>query len=209
MTKVKAQPETDERVLVIPRAVLFAPESERVEFQGFSSEVSKYLPVFTSEYLSYRPRSTVETEVEFKQLIPYSFFQREDKILCYQRTSKAGEARLHNKWSIGFGGHMNDGDDNLMFAIIRELLEEINLSECGKITPTYIGFINDDTNEVGQVHLGLAVKVDIEHSEVKPSSDKGLSNISWKTPEELLTLELENWSKILLENLNISATKNA
>jgi len=193
----------EERVLVIPRLELFKGEHQK-EFQGFATYApsSNFLQVFDSEHLTYRPRSIVEKEPQYKQIIPYIYLTNEKgEIFGYQRTKAGGESRLHSKWSVGIGGHMNDGDKNFSEAISRELDEEVDLSDCQELSSLKTrGFINDDSNEVGTVHFGVVYNLKISGNP-KSTKDKALSGMCWKTPQEWLKLELETWSKLVLENL--------
>ena len=108
--------------------------------------------------LSPMERNLAEVDDSFKQVIPYLIIKFKDELLIYKRTKKQTETRLHDKFSLGIGGHINPIDttcfsDTVMECLKREIKEEISLSL--ENTPKFIGFINDDTNEVGKVHLGL------------------------------------------------------
>ena len=159
-------------------------------------------------------RDKAETNENLKQIIPYVTVTRFDgKILAYKRSKKAGEGRLHNKWSIGFGGHVNPIDlqgvakDEFSFfaAINRELTEELEwgdkLAENGLVL-TLDKVIYDDSNEVGRVHLGLAFSVILQgyYGDEDPKiGDDEIAELKWVTVEEALELEnLENWSKLAL-----------
>lgn len=66
-----------------------------------------------------------------------------------------GEARLHDKGSIGIGGHINpvdrqSGHDDVstyLAGVEREIREELVID--GGCTQRVLGVINDDSNEVG------------------------------------------------------------
>ncbi len=108
---------------------------------------------------SFRPRAAAEEDPEWKQLIPYCVVQRGDTVLCLERLSAQSEHRLHRRLSIGVGGHVNPVDAPLEGAVarglLRELHEELRLPrDCGE--PRFLGLINDDSNAVGRVHVGLA-----------------------------------------------------
>ena len=61
-----------ERVLVVPTELLHSIGY----FQGFCLDVEKYFDeLLGSEQISYRPRSEMETDPSFKQLIPYMIFR--------------------------------------------------------------------------------------------------------------------------------------
>ncbi len=193
----------EEKVLVIPRDQLFDNKNGRNEFQGFNGNESLFQGIFKSQHLIYRPRNLIENEIQFKQIIPYNLICQQGKVLGYQRTKLAGEKRLHGKWSVGFGGHMNDGDKDFIDARARELKEEIDLSGCNPKEPYIltIGYINDDSTEVGQVHFGIVGISYINEGIPKPTKDNGLANICWKTRDEWLAQELESWSTLVLQNI--------
>jgi len=134
-------------------------------------------------------REEAEATPAWKQWIPYCMLRCGDwsegsldperGVLAVQRTNKGGEARLHESWSIGLGGHIepedvvattaagepNSGDAGartfFATALGRELSEELRLPESGLIpAPKLLGLINDDSTEVGKVHAGLAYCID-------------------------------------------------
>ncbi len=96
-----------ERVLVVPGA-----ELDRLgRFQGFCSEAERYLSsLLIPELMEYRPRSEVEEDPSFKQLIPYVVFRCANAVFCYTRGKTQGEARLHRLRSLGVGGHVSEDD---------------------------------------------------------------------------------------------------
>lgn len=103
----------------------------------------------------FMPRPEAEQRPDYKQIIPYVILRRGDEVFVTRRLNKGGEARLHGKISIGIGGHINPVDeqgDLLMRGLWREIHEEVELDKHGELSPC--GFINDDSNAVGSVHLG-------------------------------------------------------
>ena len=55
-------------------------------------------------------RSELEEDPSFKQIIPYAIISNKKSFYLFKRTSKQTEKRLHNKFSLGVGGHMNPDD---------------------------------------------------------------------------------------------------
>src|ERR1700722_6756981 len=98
---------TDERVLVVP-----STELDRLgRFQGFSGEVDRYITaLLVPELMQYRPRSEVEDDPGYKQIIPYVVFRCNGSVFCYTRGKSQGEARLHRLRSLGVGGHVSEED---------------------------------------------------------------------------------------------------
>ena len=75
-----------------------------------------------------------------------------------QRKGTASEQRLKNKYSLGIGGHIRQEDmttNSIFDWARREFHEEVKYA--GKLDIEPIGILNDDTNAVGQVHLGLVL----------------------------------------------------
>ena len=182
-----------EHVMVVP-TLLF---HEVGYFQGFNDQVAPYLKtLFDPNYISFRPRDTVEEDPSFKQLIPYCIFRHEGKIFYYTRGSKGGEQRLHSKRSIGIGGHISLEDDakegsTYREGMQREIQEEVAMDT--KYTEACVGLINDDETEVGKVHLGI-VHIPREESIIETGFD---------SPEKLLQEldQFETWSQICLKGL--------
>jgi predicted NUDIX family phosphoesterase len=195
----------DEQVLVVPRRLL----DELGSFQGFCPEPQRYLEVFLRrENNFFAPRSTAETDPSLKQIIPYAVFTHGDRVLRYVRGGKSGEKRLVAKASIGIGGHINDADEGLFafnedayrIAVEREITEELKLG--GGFSDRVIGLINDDSNEVGQVHLGVVHLVELESAEVQPG-EAAIAKLEFVSRETLRAERenLETWSQIALDHL--------
>lgn len=196
----------EEHVLVIPTAWFH----ELGHFQGFSEDRERYLgKLFAPEQTSYRPRSAMEEDPSFKQLIPYVIFRHTDdagvvSLFQYTRGSGQGEARLHAKRSVGVGGHISAEDSNQSNAyeegMRRELEEEVN------INTTYeancVGLINDDESEVGKVHLGVVHIFDVATTDVTAREDD-IANATFTPLKELLNDidSFETWSQITLRAL--------
>jgi predicted NUDIX family phosphoesterase len=190
---------TDERVLVIPTPVFH----EAGLFQGFCPRVDYYLPhLLNPENLSYRPRSEVETDPGFKQIIPYVVLRWKGEAFHYTRGKGVSETRLQALRSLGIGGHISEGDNTLFgdsyrIGMLREVDEEVNLDS------TYqekcIGLINDDSTPVGQVHLGVIHVFDLAEPRVR-RREQALARSGFALLTELRTLsgEFETWSQFLL-----------
>jgi len=101
----------EEQILVIPESVI----AEIGDLQGFETDVDRFLhPILGSERLSFQPRSQMETDPSFKQLIPYVLLEWNDngviKLFTYTRGGGGGESRLHALRSVGIGGHISRED---------------------------------------------------------------------------------------------------
>lgn len=206
-----------ECVLVVPTALFH----RLGHFQGFSTEVDRYLgELFSPEHTSFRPRHQVEEDPSFKQLIPYVIFRYRDpqgrlSIFRYTRGKGQGEGRLHDKQSIGVGGHISAGDRSVdvgqsqpgrharsayQEGLRRELAEEVSID--APYTERCVGLINDDLTEVGRVHLGVVHLFDVEHPSVRPL-EADIVEAGFCPLADLLsdTSRLESWSQICLSAL--------
>jgi predicted NUDIX family phosphoesterase len=193
---------SQERVLVIP-----SRELDRLgRFQGFSADVDRYLrALLIPELIEYRPRSEVEDDPSFKQIIPYVVFQSGDAFFCYTRGTSQGEARLHRRRSLGVGGHVSEEDaacgktlEAYEAALTRELEEEIEVASPGR--SRCVGLINDDETSVGRVHLGVVHLFTLDRPEITPRED-GLADAAFLPRAELIGLygEFESWSQIFID----------
>lgn len=195
-----------EHVLVVPTA-----EFHRLgHFQGFSPEVDRYLTgLLTPEHTSYRPRSEMEQDPSFKQLIPYVIFRHTDaagvvSLFQYTRGSGQGEKRLHAKRSVGIGGHISSDDascdDAYAEGMRRELAEEVIIET--EYKSAVAGLINDDLTEVGKVHLGVVHLLDVDRPAVRSREDDLCDGRFVPVAELLRDLEqFETWSQICLKAL--------
>jgi len=199
----------EEHVLVIPTSEFHSLG----HFQGFSRDLDTYLPaILDSEHLSYRPRSEMEKDPSFKQLIPYVLFRYTDEkgivhSFQYTRGNGQGEARLHTKRSVGIGGHISTDDsqagtphDVYRVGMLRELEEEVAIDT--PFREQCIGLINDDQTPVGRVHLGVVHLFDVEAPHVTPREDEILES-GFHPVSELLPdlVHFETWSQIVLRAL--------
>ena len=194
-----------EQILVVPTQLFH----DCGYFQGFSSEVEKYLPTLLDPAnTSYRPRDLMEEDPSFKQLIPYCIFEFEDEsgvqIFQYTRGKGQGEARLHNKKSVGIGGHIStlDTETDTVYenGLARELEEEVEIET--EYSNTCVGLINDDSNEVGKVHLGVVHRMKVVSPNVR-SKEIELEYSGFERIESVLESldRYESWSQIAIRAL--------
>ncbi len=193
-----------EQVLVVPREAFEAVGS----FHGVRMNPQDYLAAFLKPGVArYMDRDLAEQSPQFKQIIAYAIFCHEGKILAYSRTSKGGEARLHDKMSLGIGGHINpidglaDSMDTYLAGVEREIREEISFS--GTARQRLYAVINDDSNDVGSVHLGIVHRFELDGEEVVPL-EKKLANMAFHSLDELAGVfygRLETWSAICVDAL--------
>ena len=154
-------------------------------------------------------RAEAEEDPSFKQLIPYCVFRHGERILHYTRGKSGGESRLHAKISVGVGGHINPvdadsgrtGPEVYHAAVARELEEELELP--GGQSQRIIGLLNDDSNPVGRVHLGIVHLIDLE-SDAVASREDALANLAFSPLADLNGEHferLETWSAFCVRHL--------
>ena len=196
----------EENVLVIKRSLF----DELGSFQGLNFEPRKYLDAILSRGNNFFLRRLLaEKDPSHKQIIPYVLLAHGDRVLFYVRGKKAGEQRLVAKGSIGIGGHMNESDESLFAldeaayraGVEREVGEEIAINT--KFEDRIVALLNDDSNEVGQVHLGVIHIFKL----AEPKVDKReamITSVAFLGKDELLSRRdsLETWSQICLDSFD-------
>jgi predicted NUDIX family phosphoesterase len=195
-----------ENVLVIRRELL----DQLGSFQGLNFEPQKYVDSFLSRgnnFFLRRPEA--ERNSAYKQIIPYALIAFEDKLAYYVRGKKAGEQRLVAKGSIGIGGHMNETDETLFAmdeqayraGVEREVHEEIKINT--PFEDRIVALLNDDTTEVGRVHLGIVHVFKLSEPKIE-KREAMITGLTFLPKEELLARRdtMETWSQICLDSLD-------
>ncbi len=197
----------EEQVLVIERKVV-----EQVGmFDGLAFDVDRYLErIFVPGVPRFMPRSQAEHDPSFKQIIPYVIMTHQGRYLNYVRGRRAGETRLVAKRSIGIGGHINPTDDMPLFntdfyqtylaAVQREVAEEVSVDTA--YSDHIVALLNDDSNEVGSVHLGIVHCWNLAEPKVA-KREQMITQMAFMTPDELREVRdsLETWSQKCLDGL--------
>ena len=145
-----------------------------------------------------RPRSEAEVDEDWKQIIPYLLLRDGERIFLMKRTKAGGDARLHERWSIGVGGHLGPEDDGLLGGLRREFHEELVADWDPE--PRILGLLNDDTTPVGRVHVGVCYVADAHGRSVAIREIAKLSG-AFVAPAEIRAgyEHLETWSQLLLD----------
>ncbi len=198
-----------EQVLVVPRALL----DEIGDFHGLRTEgveaaVARLLDPAAHFFMD---RAAAEDDPTHKQLIPYCIFRHGDRILHYTRGKSGGESRLHAKLSVGVGGHINPvdtgdgrtGPEAYHAAVAREIAEELATPVPPSATRRIIALLNDDSNPVGQVHLGIVHLIDLDTAEVTARED-ALAELALSPLSDLngpIFDRLETWSQHCIRHL--------
>jgi predicted NUDIX family phosphoesterase len=195
----------DENILVIKRSLF----DELGNFQGLNFQAEKYLSVILSRGNNFfLPRAQAERDPTHKQIIPYVLVAFENSVLHYVRGKKAGEQRLVAKGSIGIGGHMNETDESLFVmdeqayraGVEREVNEEIKIGI--PFEDRTVALLNDDSTEVGRVHLGIVHVFKLAAPKVE-KREAMITGLTFLTKKELTARResLESWSQICVDSL--------
>ncbi len=196
----------EENVLVVKRSRF----DELGAFQGLCFEPERYLTALLARGNNFfLPRSAAENDPTHKQIIPYAILAHGDRVLHYVRGKKAGEQRLVAKGSIGIGGHMNDTDESLFAwdedayraGVEREVKEELRIGTT--FDDRIVALLNDDSNEVGRVHLGVVHLFRLDEAKVE-KGEAMITSLAFVTREELRERResLESWSQLCLDGLD-------
>src|SRR6476659_4344041 len=196
----------DENVLVIRRSLF----DELGSFHGLNFEPEKYLRALLSRGNNFfLPRAQAENDPTHKQIIPYALIAHGNTVLHYVRGKKAGEQRLVAKGSIGIGGHMNDTDESLFAwdehayraGVEREVNEEIEINST--FEDKIVALLNDDSTEVGRVHLGVVHVFKLDEPNVE-KREAMITNLEFLSREQLLKRRdtLETWSQLCVDALD-------
>jgi predicted NUDIX family phosphoesterase len=197
-----------EFVYVAPREALF-PACYPQGFEAFPSErESRDFLARVAAHGFFVERERAERSPSWKQVIPYCVVASGERVLLTRRRAKGGEARLHDKLSIGIGGHINpidrvDGKELVLAAARREILEELEVR--GEFELRLAGYMNDDSNPVGAVHVGLVFGA-IATGPVRIREEDVLEG-DLVAPEELHARlargeDFETWSATLIAHLD-------
>jgi predicted NUDIX family phosphoesterase len=185
-----------ELVLVVPRDSLVPGEG----WHGLRvGGIEQALAVVAAEG-RFMPRMAMEGDPSFKQVIPYVVLRDGPRWFLMQRTRAGGDARLHDRWSIGVGGHLNPGDLDVPGGLRREWAEELAADFLPDFEP--IGLLNDDTTPVGQVHLGV---VYVAEAAGRPVAVREVDKLRGSFVETTVVASvrdrLETWSRLVFDAL--------
>ena len=177
----------------LPKEWLGKHVSLSVSNQGLEFAFSK------TEYL-FRCRREIEEDSTYKQLIPYVLvFNAKGELLTYKR--QGTETRLNQMWSIGVGGHINQGDWSPNMSLIqciecgmqRECFEELGIV-CNDFK--LHGIINEEITKVGHTHFGIMFSIELKNfltPHTQEFNEVQFINISY-----IQKLKLELWSELAI-----------
>ena len=196
----------NENVLVVRRSLF----DELGSFHGLNFEPQRYLDAILARGRNhFLARAVAESDPTHKQIIPYAILACGDRVLHYVRGKKAGEQRLVAKGSIGIGGHMNDEDESFFAldehayraGVEREVKEEVTIA--APFEDRIVALLNDDSTEVGRVHLGIVHVFRLREPNVQ-KREAMITNLAFVTKSELVERResLESWSQICVDHLD-------
>ena len=185
-----------ERVFVVPRAAVV----DGAAWYGVRTDGLDAFVAALERDGRYEPRDAMEVDPTYKQVIPYLVLLDGEHYFLMQRTTGGGDARLHGRFSIGVGGHLNPGDGGLLGGLRREWEEEL----IADFVPEFrlVGLLNDDTTEVGAVHLGAVYVADAAGRPVSVrETDKLAGSFVQPAGVAAVVERLETWSRLVYDLL--------
>ncbi len=190
-----------EQVMVVDKDIVlsrFGTNSERL----IRTDEQTFLQVVQS-HCTFVARADAENDPSYKQIISYCAIVSGDRIFMTRRTKKQTETRLHDRLSVGIGGHVasvDEGADMVLRGLRRELEEEVSIR--GDYTMRYLGVINDDSTEVGRVHTGICYLVQVAEGDCEVREKEKMVG-EWVAIADLplYMAGFEEWSKIVVNTL--------
>jgi predicted NUDIX family phosphoesterase len=188
----------DEWVYAVPTRLLPAPQPAILAFDRALYDLLRTAGAFY-------PRQQAENDESLRQIIPYALLQYQGQTLLMRRTQAGSENRLHQRYSLGVGGHINplDADasqlnpdhDLIEAAFWRELREEV---ACQVEHRQHLGFLHGDGSAIERVHTGVIYRVVSSTPPVVLEAEKLVGQLA--SYAEILARQdqLEGWSAALL-----------
>ncbi len=204
MTQVNTQQQQatqmhDELILVVPREHLFI---QTQAWHGLQEvDFDQYLQII-NDAKEFLPRSLMETDPSYKQIIPYLIFTYDGKYFLMQRKSDASETRLRNKLTLGIGGHIRQEDmtgASLFEWALREFHEEVDYA--GKVNVKPLGILNDDSNDVGKVHIGFVLLLEGDSDDISIKSELKSGALLSLADCYAQRETMESWSQFVIDFL--------
>jgi len=188
----------DENILVVKRDVLFGGDA----WQGIERPQDDRFVETIMARKEFLPRSRMELDFSYKQIIPYLVFSHNDTYFLMQRKAKASEQRLKSKYSLGIGGHIRQEDiQNADIAswARREFHEEVDYA--GNFEVTFLGILNDDSSDVGRVHIGFVYLLQGDSDQINVKEELQSGTLVSVEECKLFYDKMENWSKTVFDFL--------
>ena len=195
---------SSELVFVVPRSAV----PDGAAWHGLRTDGLDAFVAALERAGRYEPRDVMERDPAFKQVIPYLVLRDGERYFLMRRTAAGGDERLHHRYSIGVGGHLNPGDGGVLGGLRREWAEEL----VADFVPEFrlVGLLNDDTTDVGAVHLGAVYVADAGGRAVAIRETDKLSG-DFVEPDAVAAVadSLETWSRLTFDFLRSPAAAQA
>lgn len=186
----------DEQVLVVPRDAV----PDVAGWYGIRTDELEGFGALVEREGRFMPRAAAEVDPTHKQVIPYLVLRDGPRFFLMRRSRAGADVRLHDRYSIGVGGHLNPGDDGLDGGLRREWAEEL----VATFVPEFrlVALLNDDTTDVGAVHLGAVHVADAAGRPVAIRETDKLSG-GFADPSDVAAVadRLETWSRLVFDFL--------
>jgi predicted NUDIX family phosphoesterase len=191
---------SDARVLVVPRSAV----PDGAGWYGLRRDGLEDFLASLPSVARFELRAAMEVDPSHKQVIPYIVLRDGPRYFLMRRTRAGTDARLHDRWSIGVGGHLDPEDADLAGGLRREWHEELDAGFEPAFEP--IALLNDDTTEVGAVHLGVVFVADAAGRPVAVRETDKLTGAFVAAGEVAAGHEhLETWSQLVFDALESGA----
>lgn len=202
------------RIGPLDEDILAVPQAEFLELLSHARSPGLYELHYVRLLAASRTISRREAEEseDFVQLIPSFVIFRDNEILSYKRTKKTPESRLHDTFSVIFGGHLQASDVPSLFShepqlvldfLFRELHEELSLAPPAQKC-VYSGVLHLRETRFERQHAGLVFILDAPpHAEVRslePGYHAGLRFIPWEEIDQSPIME-DRWSEVCVRSL--------
>ena len=179
----------------LPRHGVVAPTPQRSDH------------AFLIPHLRWSARGPLEQDPTKKQIIPYVLFMRDGRIWTMRRLRAQRESRLHDRLSVGVGGHINPtlGSQDPILAGMWEEIEEEIMWRGPRARPSFVGLLNDDRDEVGLVHVGVIFTVEVSEDATIAIRETQKLEGRWRAVDSLIREDaeaLETWSRIALDHVS-------
>lgn len=186
-----------ETILVIKRTSLISEPWRGIKVVDFEH----YLHLI-EEKKEFLPRAEAEINYEYKQIIPYLVFEHDNRYFLMQRKESSSESRLASKFSLGIGGHLREEDlkgSTIFEWAQREFHEEIDYKGNFEIIP--LGLLNDESNDVGKVHIGFVFLIKGNSDAIKIRSELQNGQLLSLQECKAFYAGMETWSQLVFDFL--------